>query len=295
MHTGQHIFSRFQESENVGLETVKINLGAEESAVYVRFGGEITWDSLFSAEDGTLSVIRADVPVEAATVPKAEAMNMSGLKAKWDRIKSDSIRVVSIGGAATACSGEHVGRTGEIGTFLVTGFNGSPPNWEVRFTVHEARRVECARAALRAARLMGCEASKLASVFDRMRADGAALSHTLDRAARYVSIPWDEASAGGRTVYYAVLPGLPKELVSAHARSQIAAHADSFCLALMPAPDASQFLLLRGADVPVDLSGFLKKSPALLARGGGRPDWLNGVTEQSSVAVWLEALGRAAP
>ena len=84
-------------------------------------------------------------------------------------------------------------------------------------------------------------------------------------------------------------------LLSAPARSRAAEHPDAFCLVLAPLSTVKEhfpFVLLRGANLTTDLSGFLKNSPELDARGGGKPDWLNGMTTQNNPKVWRECLAR---
>ncbi|MDR1649341.1 MAG: alanyl-tRNA editing protein [Synergistaceae bacterium] len=299
MHTAQHIFSRLQENAAEGLETLKVNIGTEESAVYVRYEGELTWDALFAAEEKTVEAIRADLPVETLLMSRGDAENIPELKAKWERIHDEEIRVVRVAGIdATACAGTHAARTGEVGGFLVTGFNGSPPEWEVRFTVQaDERLAEYGRVARRLLREVGCRPDQLEEVFLRQRAENAALRQTLDKARAYISVPWEERSVGilRHPLYLAVLPGMTKELLSAPARECVAGHPGAFCLVLLPGAVAAEpfpFLLLRGAELSVDLSGFVKEFPELSARGGGKADWLNGTTTQKSVSLWIEAIGK---
>jgi alanyl-tRNA synthetase len=302
MHTGQHLFSRVQENAREGLETVKVNIGTEESAVYVRYDGEITWEDLFAAEAETIKAIRADLPVETLIMTRGEAEKIPELKAKWERIGGEEIRVVRVAGIdATACAGTHAARTGEVGGFMVTGFNGSPPDWEVRFTVDAGERLaEYGRVTRRLLRGVGCRPDQLEEVFLRQRAENAALRQALDKVRAYISIPWEERSVGAskRPLYLASLPGMTKELLSGPARRLVAERPDALCLVLLPdtagVPSGESFpvRLLRGSALPVDLSGVAKEFPELSARGGGKPDWLNGTTAQRSISIWLEAIGR---
>ncbi|MDR0490339.1 MAG: hypothetical protein LBH28_03730, partial [Oscillospiraceae bacterium] len=216
-------------------------------------------------------------------------------KAKWARIHDEQIRVVHIKGIdATACSGTHVTHTGEIGGFLVTGFNGSAPDWEVRFTVHAEERVrEYSRAMRRLLREVGCRTNQIESVFARQKTENAELRQFMEKVRSYIVIPWESREAAEHLLYLAVLPGLTKDMVSARARDCVAEHPDAFCLALMP--DASSanpfpFILLRGAEISTDLSGLIKKFPELEARGGGKSDWINGTTTQKSPSIWIECL-----
>ena len=297
MHTGQHIFSRLQENAFEGLNTLKANIDVEESAVYIHYDGAITWENLFAIEEKTIEIIRADIPVEAFYTSREEAEKIPELKAKWERIHDEKIRVVRMPGVdAMACSGTHTASTGKVGGFLVTGFNGSAPDWEVHFTVREEERVRgYSRVMRRLLRDVGCRPDQLEDVFSRQRSENAALRQVMDKVRPYVSIQWETRQAGpeGNAVYLAVLPGMTKELVSAPARTCAAEHPDTLCLALMPGAidDAPfPFILLRGTNVQADLSGVIKRFPELEVRGGGKPDWINGMTTQRSVTVWLNCL-----
>ncbi|MDR2528444.1 MAG: alanyl-tRNA editing protein [Synergistaceae bacterium] len=296
MHTAQHLFSRLQENAHEGLATLKVNIGVDESVIHVRYNGDLTWDSLFETEEKTLTILRDNLPVETFFTSREEAEKIPELKAKWERIHDESIRVVRVPGVdATACSGTHATRTGQVGGFLVTGFNGSAPDWEVRFTVSQEERTrEYSRVMRRLLRSVGCRPDQVEEVFVRQRSENAALRQVLGKVRSYVSIPWEVREAGGRPLYLALLPGLTKELVSVPARACVEEHPNAFCLALMPGNDSLfPFVLLRGAQAPVDLSEFLKRFPELEARGGGKPDGLNGVTSQRVPSAWIACLDRA--
>ncbi len=245
-----------------------------------------------------MEAIRADLPVESFLTNREEAERIPELKAKWGRIEDEQIRIVRIAGIdATACSGTHVARTGEIDGFMVTGFNGSAPDWEVRFTTHSAARLQNYGYAMRSLlREVGCRPDELEDVFLRQREENARLRQIVDKVRAYVRVPWEKRSVGGHPLYFASLSGLTKELLSAPARDCVTQHPDALCLVLIPdstSPDRPfPFILLRGADVTVDLSGLPREFPELNARGGGKADWLNGTTTQRSPSVWIDVIGR---
>ena len=297
MHTGQHIFSRLQENALEGLETLKVYIGVDESVVYVHYNGELTWESLFDAEEKTNRAIRENLPVESFLTSRDEAEKLPELKAKWERIQDEHIRVVRVAGVdATACAGTHVPRTGEIGGFLITGYNGSAPEWEVHFTVHAEELLRgYGRTMRRLLRDVGCRLEQLEDVFARQKAENASLRQTVDKVRSYVEIPWEKREAGGHPLFFASLPGLTKDLLSAPARKCAAEHPEAFCLVFVPGatPEVPfPFILLRGAELQVDLSGFSKKYPELEIRGGGKSDWINGTTSQRSIGTWVECLTR---
>lgn len=93
-------------------------------------------------------------------------------------------------------------------------------------------------------------------------------------------------------VFFALLPAFPKEMVTPAARAWSDGHPDALCLILLPEAEKERgaFLFYRGRDIPVDFSPFLRESPSIEARGGGRADWLNGMTGEMEPEIWLEAL-----
>jgi alanyl-tRNA synthetase len=268
----------------------------------VHYNGELTWDSLFYVENKTIEVIHADIPVELLNISRDEAKKLSELKAHWDRIHDSEIRIVRIPGIdATACSGTHVTSTKEIGGFLVTGFNGSAPNWEVRFTVRQEERVsEYSQAMRRLLRDIGCRVDQVEGVFARQKEENGALRQVIDKVRSFISFPWEISEAGVHSLHFALVGGLTKELISIPARNHSAENPDAFCLVLAPCSTASAstmnehfpFILLRGANLITDLSRFLKDFPELEARGGGKPDWINGMTTQKNPSVWRNCLIR---
>ncbi|GHS93843.1 hypothetical protein AGMMS50276_05220 [Synergistales bacterium] len=300
MHTAQHIFSRIQEAGSDKAsqtpQTTKVNLGTEESSISIRYDGNLTWESLFAAEEKTNEIIADHRKITSSVMSREEAEKLPGLDAKWDRIKDESVTVVSIEGIDTmACAGTHVSDSGDIESFLVTGFNGSAPDWEVRFTVHASRLTEYGRRMRELLREVGCRPDQIRDVFLRQRTENDALRTALDKARAFISIPWEERKIGATklTLYIAMIPGMSKDLMTTPAKSCVAEHPDSLCLVLLPENDIASpfpFLLLRGAELNVDLSGFIKKRPEIEARGGGKPDWQNGVTTQRSLSVWLTAI-----
>ncbi len=141
---------------------------------------------------------------------------------------------------------------------------------------------------------MGCPLSRLEDVFSGLRDENAALAKTLEKAAQFLSIPWERSETCGVPLFTAVLPAVPKELVTAAARKWSDAYPEGIALLLLPDPEkkGGAFLLYRGASVDRDFSRFLKSAPSLEARGGGRSDWLNGASSCMDPGVWTQEIER---
>lgn len=293
MHTGEHILSRILERSNPGLSVFKVAIGAEESTIYLSWDGELDWPMLFTAEEEANAIIAQDLLVETFLLSKDEAKNLAGIKANWQRIEDETIRVVRIPEFdLIACSGSHAASTKEVEEVFISGFKGSSPSWEIKFTLGSALRKEYCSTARRLVRRIGCPVSKLEDVFSALSEENAALRKLTERAASFIVLPWKEFSVKDLPVFFALLPGFPKEMVTPAARAWSDDHPDALCLILLPEAEKERgaFLFYRGRDIPVDFSPFLRESPSIEARGGGRVDWLNGITGRMESEVWLEAL-----
>ncbi len=294
MHTGEHILSRILERSHPGLSIFKVAIGAEESTVYLSWEGELDWPLLFAAEEEVNGMIAQNLLVETLLLSKDEAKKLAGIKANWQRIEDETIRVVRIPDFdLIACSGTHVASTKEVEEVFISGFRGSSPSWEIKFTLGSALRKEYCSAARRLVRRIGCPVSKLEDVFTALTEENASLRKLTERAASLIALPWEEFSVKGIPVFFALLPAFPKEMVTPAARAWSDGHPDALCLILLPEAEQERgaFLFYRGRDISVDFSSLLREFPSLEARGGGRADWLNGITAQMKAEVWLEALG----
>ncbi|MBL3540550.1 alanyl-tRNA editing protein [Aminivibrio sp.] len=294
MHTGEHILSRALEKAHPGLRVFKVAVDSAETSVYLTWDGELDWDVLFEAEKEGNKIVAEDLPVETVMLSKDEAEHLPGIKGNWSRIADETIRVVRIPGYdAIACSGSHVSSTGKVGNLFITAFRGTSPDWEFKFSVDgSVLRQEYSEAARRLVRSIGCRLSQLGRVVGGLQEENGALRKLMERASQYISLPAEDFSAGGLPVSAAVLPGFSRELAAPAARKWSDANPGRVLLLLLPEPEKNEgsFLLYGGKEISVDFSAFLKESPGLRARGGGRSDWLNGLSPVMEVEPWLEAL-----
>ncbi len=296
VHTGEHILSRILEGSLEGLHVYKVAIGEEIASVSFTYGGDISWDLLLEAEEEARKIISRDLPVLIRNLPREEAAALPSLKANWDRIEDDSIRVVEIPDFdCIACSGSHVTSTGEVGDLLITGYNGSPPEWSLKFSLQGSQiEREYGRVLRRVLRHLGCAPEKLEQVIKKMQEEKEALSRILGKARNYLALPWErEPLEEDRELHWICLGGLPRDMISPEVKRRITAYPRDLVLALLPGEgDMSDFLLARGEESSVDCRKLLK-NPDLAARGGGAPEWVSGVTRKGDPESWKKILREA--
>ncbi len=134
MHTGEHVFFKSLKTFVKDLELEKIDLDANESSLFVN-SANITLDDIDKAEKLANQIISEGRVVKESFVSKDDAKAISDLRIKIDRIKEDKVRVIEVEGFdKSACSGEHVRNTKEIGNFVVIKINKvKQAKYEIRF------------------------------------------------------------------------------------------------------------------------------------------------------------------
>ncbi len=296
MHSAEHILSRVLENRHQGLKVFKVAVGEEETTVFLNWDRQLDWSMLFEAEDEANEVIARDLPVTIRLFSPEEAQGIEGLKANWDRLGKEPVRVVTIPGFdCIACSGTHVSSTSRVGGILVTAFRGTAPDWEVKFTVHRDRILkEYSRVVRVLLRKVSCPLEKLEKVYDRLQEERQALARSLDKAKGMLSIPWETRTVGSRPLRVAVLPGMLPEMAVPGLKSLVESDAHSLGLVLVPSAEGTEgsFILACGAEAGIDLRKLVREHPELMARGGGSPGWVTGSTKVPNAKAWIEALQR---
>lgn len=290
MHSGEHVFSRVMEDMRSGLSVYKVAVGEGRTGVYLRYDGDLDWDFLFEAEDRAREVVKASLPVEALVLPIEEAKELDGLKARWDRVSDEAIRVVRIPEFdLIACSGSHVENTSDIGTLFVESFKGSSPEWEVVFSLDSDRDVLYSREMRRLISRANCRYDEVGKTMDRLGEENGSLRKQLAKVQQYVTLPWETRDLDGLTFDVLHSIGLPKELVTSSCRKRAEGRPDSIVLALIDdgVSRTTPFMLCVGGDFTFDSKGLLG-SNELKVRGGGRGGVLSGQTECRSLDVWLK-------
>lgn len=293
MHSGEHVLSRVLEKKHPGLKIYKVNVGTEETSVYVHYDGIIDWPILFKAEEEGNEIVRKNLPVRIEHHSKDTAQNIPDLKINWERIGNQTVRVVRMGEFDTiACSGSHVCETGDIGKIFITGYNGSAPDWVFRFTVEgESLAGEYLRRMRSLLRAVGCSAGELEGVFSRAQEEKKELSRTIERMMPLVQFQWNGSNDGDGLFRWTVAPGIPREVASYAVRRMIQTDHAAVYLVLLPESEGPRggFLLAHGDGVDINLAGFVRNTRIIDSRGGGKPDWVNGTTTIMDPNIWENA------
>lgn len=295
MHTGEHILSRSLENILEGLFVRKVWIGETESVIYMTFPGEIGWEELFRAEKAANSIIGQNMAVTREVLTREEAEKLDGVKIKWERLDDERISVITIGGFDTmACSGSHVPSTGVVGGVLVTGFKGSPPDWEVRFTVDRDEVIERQSRAMRVlTRSVGCEEDTLPVVIRKLQDERREMEKKLDKARHFIELPWESLPGTDIPSFIFLMENFPPDLAVTPLKKFLQDHPESLVLFLSPTEGGgkSSFILAAGEKVGVDLRNILRSNSRLEAKGGGSPEWVQGVAGCGSIQEWKRAIG----
>jgi len=294
MHTGEHILSKVLETSLEGLSVNKVNISEEESSIYLSYNGELDWGKLFHAEEKANEVIQKGLPVHVENLPKEKAKALEGLKINLERIKGDAVRIVTIPGFdLIACSGSHVSSTSEVGGVLVTGFNGSSPNWSVSFTVHVDKYLQSyGKVARKLMRKIGCPLDKLESVYSSLQEERHSLSSVIDKARKYISLPWGKLSLGDIDFYYVCVEDVLADMCSPAVKKKVMESPRSAVLCIFkdqPTEGPARFIMARGESCEIDIREFISH-PTLKTKGGGAENWVQGITGCPSLDVWKKAL-----
>ncbi len=290
MHSGEHVLSRVLEKKHPGLGIYKVNVGTEETSVYIRYDGLLDWDVFFGAEEEANAIVAQNLQVRVEEHTPETARCLPNLKINWERVGERTVRVVRMGDFDTiACSGSHVAQTGDIGEIFITGFNGSAPEWVFRFTVEGRERSKSYLRHMRSLlRSVGCSVEEIENVFLHAQEEKRELQKTIGHMTPLVRLEWNRAEEGSTKFHFIATPGIPREVVSQAVRRAIRENPEGIYLALLPEGEGGRagFILARGTLARVNLQDFVRNAQPLGVRGGGKPDWISGIATVADPGVW---------
>ncbi|MBD3204159.1 hypothetical protein GF327_07725 [Candidatus Woesearchaeota archaeon] len=141
MHTGEHILFKSIKKQIPDIKLDKIDLKQDESSLYVK-SNNLSWKTLFEAEDLANSIIQADKKIHIKFLDKTEAEKNKELRIKLDRISSEKIRVIEIDDFdLSACAGIHAKTTGFVKNIIITKFVFQKGSYEIRFKTDAINKI----------------------------------------------------------------------------------------------------------------------------------------------------------
>lgn len=293
MHSAQHILSRILERDCPGLSTVKVAVDVNHTTVFFHCAEPLTWEILWEAEEKANKIVAQHLPVTIRQLSLEEAKGLSQLRAKWERIADETIRIVEIQDFdCIACSGSHVSHTGEIGGIFIESFRGGDWQWEVVLSLAEAG-TECryGRILRQVLQDLHCKPEELPKVLARLHDESRSLQKQLDKLRPYIQFPHEELAVQNRPLCCFALTGVSREMVMPRLSALSASRPEALVLALLDDGESAKipFVLLCGASIKAD-ARLLKNDSSLSIQGGGSPAMLSGLTGCRSVTHWCEAL-----
>lgn len=136
MHSGEHVFMKSLILQSPDVKVEKVELGEKESKVFILADG-LDWETVFKAEELANKIIKEGREINIKNISKKKAAEIQDLRVRFDRIKSDDVRIVEVKDFdLSTCTGDHCTNTSQIGGFLVNGFNSlGNRRYEIRFMV----------------------------------------------------------------------------------------------------------------------------------------------------------------
>jgi len=125
MHTAEHVLTAVMWRLYGSPRNLEFHLGDKKTKCDYEVVRPLGADDVRHIEDAVNAEIARDLAVSVMHITRSDAGHLDLRKVPSD---AETIRVVSIGDVdTTPCSGEHVGRTSEIGRFLLKSFEMRTP------------------------------------------------------------------------------------------------------------------------------------------------------------------------
>jgi alanyl-tRNA synthetase len=135
MHTAEHILNGTMDRMFGCGRSFNAHIERKKSKCDYRLPRPLAPDELQAVEAAVNRVIRDDLPVAERMVSRAEA-EARYFTGKLPAAAGETIRIVSVGDYDSCpCIGQHVGRTGEIGSFRIVSADHADGVLRLRFVV----------------------------------------------------------------------------------------------------------------------------------------------------------------
>ncbi len=120
MHTAEHILNQTMDRLFACGRCFCAHVNPDKAKCDYHFGRDLTEAEARDVEARVNQIVAADQPVFAETMSRSEAQALFDLE-RLPESASEELRIIRIGDYdACPCIGEHVNRTGALGTFRLT-------------------------------------------------------------------------------------------------------------------------------------------------------------------------------
>jgi alanyl-tRNA synthetase len=275
-HTSEHLFVAIIKKKNKDINVGELWIDGKHGTVEL-LGAELDLDTIFETEAEVMKIIEVDSPVTSSFVD-SKSIDQSVRSREGLTEKYDQLRVVSAGDMdASACSGIHVKRTGDIGLFKVLEVKTSEKKTRVEFiTGMKAARLVSSlyNEALRRKYSYPYEMEQLGAVLDRAKLAVDDKQKLIEKTTQLLSSGSTVEQIADVSFRHEYLPGYDANSLKILS-NQIAPSESS--IILLFAPGKKSQVILRTNGMPQDASEYISK-PVLQfgGKGGGKGEVFTG-------------------
>lgn len=283
-HTGQHILFRSLQEQNPDLSVAKIDITPSRKSLFVN--GEFTWNDVRKAVARANKVIFEDKTVNIRNVP-LDSEELGTVRVKFERLKGDTARIVSIGDFdAAACGGVHVSKTSEIGgvaiTRMVSGRQTS--DWEIQFAIGPDAVTNASIlsvTALSVAELLGTSIENVELTIANLKESSQQLSEQLRSMVAAAVEKLEPETIGSFSIYSKMIHGADRKILTEAASKLIGK--EGAAVVLCDISDGGYLIVGCNEKLSIDCRELLKIGIDLLGgRGGGKRHFAMGGSPDGS-------------
>jgi alanyl-tRNA synthetase len=275
-HTSEHLFVAIMKKKNEEINVGELWIDGRHGSVEL-LGAELDLDTIFETESEVMKIIEEDLQVKSSFVD-SKSIDPSVRSREGLTEKLEQLRIVSVGDLdASACSGIHVSRTGDIGFFKVLDIKTGGEKTHVEFVVgmKAARLVSSLyNEVLRRKNSYPYEMEQLGAVLDRAKLAVDDKQKLIEKTTQLLSSGSTVEQIAEVSFRHEYLPGYDASSLRILS-NQITVTEPS--IILLFAPGRKSQVVLRSIEMPHDASKYVSKPVLQLGgKGGGKDEVFTG-------------------
>jgi alanyl-tRNA synthetase len=263
----------------VSIELDKIHIG-EDASLFIR--GSISWDTLSKAEFKANEIVSRNLDVKVCEMTRAAAKRKH-VRAKFDRIKSEKVRVVELlGFDAAACSGLHVKNTSEIGFIAITHvLSHGKDSYELRFDVGDSAKsfvFGLLGKTRNAMHMLNADDESFLKSVENLVHENERLKHDVARLSASALDAVKAEKFGFYTIYKSETPYVNSRELMEKAGELIKGNK-----VIVVFKSGDMILIARSDDIGLNMAKIMQQ----LGKGGGKQNFAMGQTSKSADEVFM--------